>query len=154
MSTRYILLCMVILLGLTGCMMPYHQQHGATAGGAIGGIAGAVMDQRNPWRGGVIGAAIGAITGATIAEVSYQASRQAAEADRPVEYRLDGGAGYYYAEPLDYDGDCRRIREKIYQNGVLVRKRVVLVCDEYPKYKVKHKHKHKKKYRYYDDDDD
>lgn len=154
-AIKILILGMIMSSTLTGCMVPYHQQQGATAGGAIGGIAGAVLDHRNPWRGGVIGAAIGALTGATLAEVSYQASRQAAEAGGPVEYSLEGGAAYYYAEPIGYDDDCRQIREKIYQNGVLVQKRIILVCDDYPRYKVKHKHKHKKKKHHkYDDEDD
>ncbi|MGC9046225.1 MAG: glycine zipper 2TM domain-containing protein, partial [Thermodesulfovibrio sp.] len=35
------------------------QQHyeGAGAGAVVGGVAGALLDKKNPWRGGVIGAA-------------------------------------------------------------------------------------------------
>lgn len=129
----------MVLTMLTACMP--HQYPASTAGGAMGGIAGAILDQRNPWRGGIIGAALGAIAGATLADISVQGAREAAYAERPVEYRTEGGRGYYYAEPLGYDDGrhCRRVREKVYVDGRLVKKRIIVICDgekyERPRYR-------------------
>jgi hypothetical protein len=102
------------------------------AGGTYGGIAGALLDVRNPWRGGVIGAALGALAGATIADVSVHGAREVVTVNRPVEYRTDDRRGRYYAEPLGYDDSrhCRRVREKVYVDGELIKTRVVLYCDQ------------------------
>lgn len=124
---RAIMCIAAIGLFFTACA-PYQYQ-GGMAGGAIGGIAGALLDYRNPWRGGVIGAALGAVAGATIADISAQGAREAAYDGRPVEYRTEDRRGYYYAEPLEYDSQthCRRVRERIYEDGQLVRERVKIV---------------------------
>lgn len=117
-------------LFLTACA-PYQYQGGMT-GGMMGGIAGALLDPRNPWRGGVVGATLGAVAGTTIAEISVQGAREAAYADRPVEYRTEDRRGYYYAEPVGYDAHshCRKVRERIYEDGQLVRERVKVVSIE------------------------
>ncbi len=116
---------------LTVACTPY-QYRGGVAGGAVGGIAGAILDSRNPWRGGVVGATLGAIAGATIADISAQGAREAANVDRPVEYRTDDQRVYYYAEPVGYDSrnHCRRVRERIYEDGRLVRERINVVSVE------------------------
>jgi gas vesicle protein len=140
----------LLLMGslLSGCVaMPPHQQQGAAIGGTVGGIAGVALDRRNPWRGGVIGAAIGALTGATIAEVSAQGTRQVATAGQPVEYRMEGNGGYYYAEPVGYRDNCRQIRERIYQNGYLVQTRIVEVCNDDHFIPPGHRKKHKKHWK-------
>jgi glycine zipper 2TM protein len=118
------------LLSTTACTT--YQTQGGTAGGAMGGIAGAILDRKNPWRGGVIGAALGALAGATISEVSVQGARQAASADRPVEYRTEDGRGRYRAEPVGHPNAqtrCKKVREKIYENDRLVRDHVREVCE-------------------------
>jgi outer membrane lipoprotein SlyB len=122
------ILLIVALLPLAACT-PYHTQ-GAVAGGAIGGIAGALLDHRNPWRGGVIGAALGGVAGATIADISYRGAQEAARTGRPVEYRTDDGRGRYYAEPGEYDSQtrCRRVHERVWEDGRLVKDRVKEVC--------------------------
>lgn len=130
------ILLTLITLPLGACA-PY-QQRGGTAGGAMGGIAGAILDRGNPWRGGVIGAALGAIAGATIADISTQGGQQAVIAGRPVEYRTEDNRGYYYAEPIgpDRHAGCTRIREKIYVDGRLVKKRIKTICREsYERYR-------------------
>jgi hypothetical protein len=98
----------------------------------MGGIAGAILDARNPWRGGIVGATLGAIAGATIADISVQGAREAAYADRPVEYRTEDRRVRYYAEPLGYDEvrHCRRVRESTYVDGRLVRKKTIVICDK------------------------
>lgn len=122
-------LIILALLPLAACT-PYHTE-GAVGGGAVGGVAGALLDHRNPWRGGVIGAGLGAVLGATIADISYRASREAYTTGRPVEYRTEDGRGVYRAEPLDYDARtrCRRIHEKVWEDGRLVRDHVREVCE-------------------------
>jgi glycine zipper 2TM protein len=124
---RTIMFIAAIGLFFTACA-PYQYQ-GGVAGGAMGGIAGALLDYRNPWRGGVIGAALGAVAGATIADISAQGTREAAYVGRPVEYRTEDRRGYYYAEPLEYDPQtrCRRVRERVYEDGQLMRERVKIV---------------------------
>ena len=119
-----------LALVLGGCMP--HQVPGATAGGAMGGVAGAILDSRNPWRGGIVGATLGAIAGATIADISVQGAREAAYGGRPVEYRTEDRRARYYAEPLGYDEArrCRRVRELTYVDGRLVRKKIVVICDQ------------------------
>ena len=120
---KWILALVVLSLMVTGGCTTY-QTKGGTAGGAMGGIAGAMLDRKNPWRGGVIGAALGALAGATIADVS-------AEMGRPVEYRTEDGRGVYYAEPVggDVRTRCRKVRERIYENDRLVKDHVREVCE-------------------------
>jgi hypothetical protein len=118
------------MLGLAVGCTPYHAQ-GAGTGAAIGGISGAIIDHRNPWRGGVIGGVLGAILGATLADVSYKASREAYMSDKPVEYKTEDGRGLYRAEPRGYDERtrCRKIHERVWEDGRLIRDEVREVCE-------------------------
>ena len=65
----------VALLAVGACAT--YQYEGAAAGGAVGGAAGALLDDNNPWRGGLIGAALGAIFGATMPDPFAQPARVA-----------------------------------------------------------------------------
>ncbi len=123
------ILSILVILAVTGCTE--YQEQGAVAGGAIGGIAGAFLDHRNPWRGGLIGAGIGAIAGATIADISNRGSREVYESGRPVEYRTEDGRGRYYAEPMDYNSRtrCRTVRERVWEDDRLVKDQVREVCE-------------------------
>ncbi|MCX7988641.1 MAG: glycine zipper 2TM domain-containing protein [Thermodesulfovibrio sp.] len=113
------------------------QQHyeGAGIGALVGGLAGALLDKKNPWRGGVIGAGLGAVFGATIADISTRGSREAYQTGRPVEYRTEDGRGYYRAEPTSdyYYKDpytkCRKVSEKVWEDGKLVKDTVKEVCE-------------------------
>ena len=141
-------LCAVVVLMIvqSGCLVAPDQQAGATAGGVVGGVVGATLDQRNPWRGGVVGAAIGAVTGVTLVELSRQASGEVAVSGKAVEYRMEAGSGYYYAEPIGYEDGCRKIREKVYDRHVLVSTKTLLVCREDDDHDDRYKHKHKGKH--------
>lgn len=113
------------------------QQHyeGAGAGAVVGGIAGALLDSKNPWRGGVIGAGLGAVLGATLADISVRGSREAYQSGKPVEYRTEDGRGYYRAEPVSdtYYKDpytkCKKVSEKVWENGKLIKDTVKEVCE-------------------------
>ena len=139
---------------ISGCATQ-RQATGSTIGGTYGAIAGAVLDSRNPWRGGVIGAALGALAGATIAEVSEQGARQAASSGRPVEYRTEDRRGHYYAMPQGYDEahKCRRVRENVYVEGRLVKRRTVLYCDK-PAPPPPPRYRYDDRYNRYETDDD
>lgn len=112
-----------------GCTQ-YHAQ-GAGVGAAGGGVAGALLDRKNPWRGGVIGAALGGVMGATIADVSVRASRESMASNRPVEYRTTDGRGVYRADPLPSDGQtrCKKVRERVWENDRLIKDQVREVCE-------------------------
>ncbi|MDA8168123.1 MAG: glycine zipper 2TM domain-containing protein [Nitrospiraceae bacterium] len=124
---------------LYGCDEAY--MRGAGTGAALGGIAGALLDHRNPWRGGVIGGALGAIGGATITDISRRGAVQAADTGQPVEYKTADGRGVYRAEPVpggddegyDDGGDahtrCKKVRERVWEDGQLVKNRVKEVCE-------------------------
>ena len=127
------LYCLSIVV-LVGCatMQPTTPRtyEGAGVGSVIGGIAGALLDQHNPWRGGVIGGALGAVAGASLTEISARAAREAAVSQRPVEYRTEDGRGVYRADPISYDArtKCTKIRERVWENGRLVKDQVREVC--------------------------
>lgn len=105
---------------------------GAGVGTVIGGIAGALLDRHNPWRGGVIGGALGLVAGATLTEISARAAREAVVYNRPVEYRTEGGRGIYRAEPMGYNEQtrCSKIHERVWEDGRLVKDQIREVCEE------------------------
>lgn len=124
---------LVLILSLLGFIFGCTQYHaqGAGAGAVLGGIAGALLDHRNPWRGGVIGAAIGGVTGATLTDISMRASREAATSGRPVEYRTEDGRGVYRAEPEEYDAHtkCHKVHERVWEDGRLAKDNIREVCE-------------------------
>lgn len=127
------ILLVLVFLTVTACAT--HHYEGAGAGGAIGGIAGALLDKKNHWRGGVIGAGLGALAGAAIADIAVRGSREAANAGKPVEYRTTDGQGLYRAEPAGdfYRGTentkCRKVRETIWENDKIVKDTVKEICE-------------------------
>ncbi len=132
LKMRKIISLLLILSFLTltvGCTQ-YHYE-GAGIGGVVGGVAGALLDRKNPWRGGIIGAGLGAIAGATIADISARGAREAAQSGRPVEYYTDDRRGRYYAEPLEYDEytKCRKVRERVWEDGRLIKDHVKEICE-------------------------
>lgn len=116
-------------LTLGGCATP-QQAQGAGVGAAIGGIAGALIDRNNPWRGALIGGGLGAVAGSSFAEISSQGSQQAARTWKPVEYRTEDGRDRYVAEPVAVDAQtkCKKVRERVWQDGQLVKDDVREVC--------------------------
>lgn len=124
-------LLLLVFFTLSACATRY-QSEGAATGGAIGGIAGALLDHRNPWRGGLIGAGLGAIFGATVADISTRASREAVSTGKPVEYRTENGRGLYRAEPVENPDEhtkCKKVRERVWEDDRLVKDQVKEVCE-------------------------
>lgn len=122
------ILLILLLLPLSACTR-YHTK-GPAVGGATGGVTGTSLDHKNPWRGGVTGAAPGTIAGATLADIAYRGSREAVRSGRPVEYNTEDGRGRYYAEPMDYSAstNCRKVHERIWEDGRLVKDQLREVC--------------------------
>ncbi|MDA8168122.1 MAG: glycine zipper 2TM domain-containing protein [Nitrospiraceae bacterium] len=127
-SVSVFLLIVLASFLAASCYGPYGR--GAGTGAALGGVAGAILDSRNPWRGGVIGGVLGAIAGATITDISRRGAMEAAESGRTVEYRTGNGAGVYQAQPMGVDEQthCRKVRERVWENGRLIKNTVKEVC--------------------------
>ncbi len=130
MKTIVSLMLIVSLFALSFGCTQYHAQ-GAGVGGAVGGVSGALLDRKNPWRGGIIGAALGGVLGATVSDISMRASQESMAANRPVEYRTTDGRGVYRADPLPSDDQtrCKKVRERIWENDRLVKDQVREVCE-------------------------
>jgi hypothetical protein len=120
----------LFLLGLVSGCTQYHAQ-GAGAGAVIGGIAGALLDHKNPWRGGAIGAALGGAAGATITDVSMRASQEAAASGKPVAYLTEDGRGVYRADPVEYDPKtkCHKVQERVWEDGKLIKDNIREICE-------------------------
>jgi len=124
-----LILAVALMSLMFGCTQ-YHAQ-GAGAGGVIGGIAGALLDHKNPWRGGVIGAVLGGVAGATLTDISMRGSQEAAASGRPVEYRTEDGQGVYRAEPVGYNAQtkCHKVHEVVTEKGKVVKDQIKEVCE-------------------------
>jgi len=128
---KFITLIIVIAsLALVAACTQYHAQ-GAGWGGVVGGVAGALLNHKNPWQGGVWGAALGAIAGATLADISLRASQEAAMQNKPVEYRTTDGRGVYQAYPLGVDENtkCHKVQERVWEDGRLVKDQIKEICE-------------------------
>lgn len=68
------------------CASSRSYESGAVGAG-LGGIAGALIDNKNPWRGGVIGATLVVAASAAITDLLSMVSKEAAVSGRPIEYR-------------------------------------------------------------------
>jgi outer membrane lipoprotein SlyB len=99
---------------------------GAGVGTVIGGIAGALLERHDPWRGGVIGGILGAVAGATLTEISVRATREAYMSGRPVECGTEDRSGVYRANLREYNAStrCSKIQERVWEDRRLVRDQV------------------------------
>jgi len=125
----YLLVISLIAISF-GCATPRAYEGGA-AGAGVGGVAGAMLDRKNPWRGAVKGAILGGVLGASITEASAQAARDAAIYNRPVRYVSGDNRSVYVAEPIgNFYGrtKCRKVRERVWENGRLIKDRLREVC--------------------------
>lgn len=125
-------LSVVVVSLLVGCAgVDYQHQQGTGIGAGLGAIVGAMADHRNPWRGAMLGAAVGSVAGYTVTDISMRGAQEAAVSGKAVSYRSDDGRGYYVAEPLDYNAQtrCRKVKERVWDKGVMVREQVREVCE-------------------------
>lgn len=121
---------------LAGCMLfasscTKNVSQGAGVGAAVGAAAGALLDKENRWRGATIGGALGAVFGGSLGDISERASREAAQEGRPVAYESEDGYRRVMSTPQGFDErtNCHKVREKIWEDGELVRDTVREVCE-------------------------
>lgn len=115
---------------LSSCITTNRTYQGAGVGGALGAVAGALIDGNNRWRGALLGGVIGAVLGGTVTELASRASREAARNGKPVAYESSNGWNRVEASPVDYDSNanCNEIREKVWKGGQLVKDETKEVC--------------------------
>ena len=126
------LICMAVLICFTAVLASctaYHAQ-GAGAGGVLGGIAGALLDRKNPWRGGVIGAVLGGIAGAAITDISMRASQEAAASGKSVRYENKDTGEWVEAEPVAYNArtKCTKVHLTQSDNGKVISDEIKEEC--------------------------
>ncbi len=98
--------------------------------GPVQSFPDTLVEKTTSWRGGAIGASLGNPIEGNIAQISAQASREAAREERPTVYlSLDG---FQRVETLPVgkskSAQCRLVREKIFQEGKLIRDEIKEVC--------------------------
>jgi len=126
---------LISLIGITvlgsGCVTSQRTYEGAAVGGAVGAVAGALLDKHNRWRGAMIGGALGATIGGATTEISERAAREAAQTGKPVAYQSTDGWQRVEAQPISYNQQtkCHKVHEKIYQDGRLVKDQIREVCE-------------------------
>lgn len=126
LSIGIIIAALAALLSLAGCASDPHTQNQVmktgALGGVIGGIAGALINSGNPWQGGAIGAALGASIAGGTAYIASQASHQAAQTQQPVAYQHYDTRQRVESYPQGQGpGNCRKVIEKYYEKGRLVK---------------------------------
>lgn len=128
---KLIFLLIVLISASMLCSCTPAQVQGGGVGAGVGGVAGALLDHKNPWRGGLIGAALGGVFGATLGDISDRASYEAARANRAARYRTDDGRVVYRADPGGYDENthCNKIRERVWEDDRLIKDQVKEVCE-------------------------
>ncbi len=116
---------------LTSCATSQRTYEAGAIGAGLGALAGTLIDKKNRWRGGVLGALIGGVAAATVTEISQRAAREAAMQGRPVVYQSSDGFQRVEATPVGYDANtkCHKVRERIWQEGKLVKDEVKEVCE-------------------------
>ena len=92
---------------------------------------GELLTEIRPWRGGPVGTLPGATFKANQGQISERGSREAAQHNKPVEYRTEDGLGYYRSEPVSFDSQtkCIKVREMTYESNQLIKEEVKNVCD-------------------------
>lgn len=136
-SLMILVVLIITSFAVTSCtpVNPYPSSQrtyqGAAAGAAVGSVAGLLIDKNNRWRGAMIGGLLGAALGGTVTEISQRASREAAQEGKPVVYQSNDGFQRVEATPVDYNQNtnCHKIRERIWQDGKLVKDEVKEVCE-------------------------
>ena len=116
---------------LSSCATTQRTYEAGAVGAGLGGLAGALIDSDNRWRGGVLGAVIGGVLAGTVTEISTRAAVESAEEGRPVVYQSNEGYQRIEETPVSYNAEtkCHKVRERIWQEGQLVKDEVTEVCE-------------------------
>ena len=116
---------------LSSCATTQRTYEAGAVGAGLGGLAGALIDSDNRWRGGVLGAVIGGVLAGTVTEISTRAAVEAAEEGHPVIYQSNDGYQRVEESPVSYNAEtkCHKVRERIWQEGQLVKDEVKEVCE-------------------------
>ena len=122
---------LLFISSIIGCTSTPTTYQGATIGGVVGAAAGVLIDKHNRWRGAVVGGTLGAILGGATTEIAQRASKEAAASGQKVVYKSTDGWQKVEADPLEYDQEtrCHKVRERIWQNGKLVKDEIKEVCE-------------------------
>src|SRR3990172_5028712 len=77
------------------------------------------------------GAVVGGILAGTVTEIYTRAAVEAAEEGRPVIYQSNDGYQRIEESPVSYNAEtkCHKVRERIWQEGQLVKDEVKEVCE-------------------------
>ena len=119
-------IAMLVILGAWGCA----DLRSSMGAAPCECFPGELLTEIRSWRGGLVGTLPGAIQ-ANQAQISERGSREAAEHNKPVEYRTEDGLGYYRAEAVSFDSQkkCTKVREMTYESNQLIKEEVRNVCD-------------------------
>jgi|GEM_PF-804484 len=107
----------------------YNTQRGAVIGGGVGALLGQAIGRNT--EGTLIGLAAGTILGGLVGNAvdqDYQAAREAAYYGKPVIYYDENGRAVEALPEGAYRPDCRTVRKRTWENGVLVRETLEEVC--------------------------
>jgi uncharacterized protein YcfJ len=135
MDGKIKLLAAVLLLTFVfACAGPqerYNTQTGAAVGAGVGAIAGQAIGRNTG--GTLIGAGIGTLLGAILgnaADQEQQAARDAAMTNKRVVYYDDrNGAVESIPHPVNQQTNCRKITNRVWDSGKLVRETVEEICE-------------------------
>lgn len=107
----------------------YNTQKGATIGAGMGALIGQAIGGNT--QSTLIGLTAGTILGALVgnaADQDYQAAKDAAQYGKPVIYYDKSGHAVEAIPEGTNDGNCQKVRKRIWEDGKLVKETVEEVC--------------------------
>lgn len=138
MKKALLLALVLVLASLTSCAHYPPDRYNTQKGALIGAGAGALMGQaigRNT-EGTLIGLAAGTILGGLVGNAvdqDYQAAREAAQYQKPVVYYdRKGSAVEAIPAPAEQKPNCRKVTNKVWQDGNVVSEKVEEICTDAP----------------------
>ncbi len=137
MKFHIVILTLILSVFLVSCAHyppdRYNTQAGAVTGAGMGALIGQAIGGNT--QGTLIGLAAGTILGALVGNAidqDYQAARDAAQyGKRVIYYDKDGHAVEAIPEESN-NANCRQVRERVWENGKMVKETVEEVCTSPP----------------------